>query len=235
MKKYIAVFISLLLITSLFRTPALASTPEEVEPPEVQEEIADDEFTDEDLEGVLTPDSPWYFKSFIESIKMTFTFNADKKTELMGELAEERAKELLALELKFADGEISEKQLVILERALDALIDLTERYVQRLEEEIPGEGEGTEPPEDENVNPNEGEGTEPPEEDDKEYADKYLRRIAHLQRVAKKAPKSAQKGLARAIANAHRQRARMIAKGKLKADLPYSLFVLEIESDTHTC
>ena len=43
-------------------------------------------------------------KSFIEFIRMTLTFDAEKKTELIGELAAERAKELQALELKLADG-----------------------------------------------------------------------------------------------------------------------------------
>jgi hypothetical protein len=313
MKKYIAALISLLLIISLLSAPVRAETPDEVNPPEGQEEVIDDEqeeFTEEELAGVLTPDSPWYFiKSFIEFIRMTLTFDAEKKTELIGELAAERAKELQALELKLADGEITEEQLALLEKTLDALIDLTEKYVQRLGEEVPDEGDGTEPPqEDESdfgedqgtehpegdetdsdedqgaeppegdetdpdedqgaeppegdeTDPDEDQGNEPPEddeadsgedqgdeppqaddedagedeeaeEDDSKYPDKYLKRIAHLKEVAKKAPKCAHKGLARAIANAHRQRARMIATGKLKADLPYSLFKLEIVSNS---
>lgn len=238
MKKYIAAFISLLLITSLLITPALAETPEEVNPPEEAEEVTEgeEEFTEEELEGVLTPDSPWYFiKSFVESIRLTFTFSAEKKTELLGELAEERAKELQALELKYADGEITEKQLATLEKALDALMDLTERYIQRLEDETPEEGgedqspqEGDEPAEEDEEPETEDEA----EEDDEKYGDKYLRRIAHLKRVAKKAPRGARKGLERAIANAYRQRARMIARGKLQVELPYSLFKLEIASET---
>lgn len=43
MKKYIAALISLLLIISLLSAPVRAETPDEVNPPEGQEEVIDDE------------------------------------------------------------------------------------------------------------------------------------------------------------------------------------------------
>lgn len=49
----------------------------------------------------------------------------------------------------------------------------------------------------------------------KQILDKYQWRIAHLQAIAERNPASAQSGLARAIANAERQRERAIAKGKI--------------------
>lgn len=233
MKRFMVVFISLALILALTAAPALAEaeTNEGInveitdgrDPEDTNGETTyESDFSEEELEKILAQDSPWYFlKRFIEKVRLTFTFNSEKKAEYLAELAEERAKEYEALELKFAEGDISEEELELLEEALEDFLNFIERYLDYIQED---DEEDEDEDEDEDL-PNE--------------EDKYLRRIAHLERIAEKAPESAQKGLARAIANAHRQRERMIAKGKLTdpnlieeiPDLPFRKFKLEVESD----
>lgn len=233
MKRSLVVFISLALVLALTAAPALAEAETNED---INVEITDgtdsgdidgettyeSDFSEEELEKILAQDSLWYFlKRFIEKVRLTFTLNSEKKAEYLAELAEERAKEYEALELKFAEGDISEEELELLEEALEDFLDFIERYLDYIQED----------------------GEEDDDEDDDEdlsdEGDKYQQRIAHLERIAERAPESAQKGLARAIANAHRQRERMIAKGKLTdpdliediPDLPFRKFKLEVESD----
>lgn len=195
---------------------------------------------------ILTPESPFYFlKRFVESIRLFLTLDGEKKAQLLSDLAEERAKELEALQEKFADGQLTEKQFKLLEKALEDLILFTEKLADALadEDSAPSDqeqGEEAQDPaagdqdeasteEDEAVtdpeeNPNDDHEDEESDLDpDKETdadkdgkcPDKYLKRVAHLQAIAERAPEAAQKGLARAIANALRQRERAIAKGKI--------------------
>jgi len=256
LKTVLATLVAVIMVFGLAVTPVLATadqegitvtiTPEDeannqddVMEPDDSEEDASDVETDleEDEEKILTPESPFYFlKRFVESVKLFLTFDEDKKVQLLSELAEERAKELEALQQQFADGELTEKQFNLLEKALDALLLSTEKLIDTL---IPLD-------EDSNGNPDQDDLEEPDEDNDDEQdtidpidieddeddkdtvsGDKYLDRVAHLQSIADRAPESAQKGLARAIANALRQRERAIAKGKIICDDPE-----EIELDT---
>jgi len=274
LKKVLAALVAAVMIFSLGVPTALAATGDddgvtvtitpgetgaETQSPEAPEAEANDTEDAEDEEAgaeesedpdkLLTPDSPFYFlKRFVESVKLFLTFDQEKKVNLLAELAEERAKELEALQQKFADGELTEAQFKLLEKALEDLVLSTERLVDALvpeeaadedetesnnddvEDEETDEADDTDEPEEtdeaDESNPNdedaqdEDELDETDEEDDDEKdtdtcGDKYLRRIAHLQSIADKAPQAAQKGLARAIDNAWRQRERAIAKGKI--------------------
>src|SRR5690554_5425251 len=188
------------IILSLAMPHALATqTSEDVEA--TAETSLDSDFTEEELDKVLTQDSPWYFfKRIFEKVSLILTFRQDSKTELLADLAGERAKEYAALEKKYDGEDIDEDQLKLLDKSLREMLEFTEKYMEHILDD--------EEEDEDNVLPegDEGEGVE---------GDKYQQRIAHLKRVAERAPESAQSGLSRAIANAHRQRARMIAKGKL--------------------
>jgi len=188
---------------------------------ETESETQEDEtniscFSEEELADILTPDSPLYFlKRLWEKVVLTLTFKEDKKVEYMAKLATERAKEYQALENKFSAEEINDEQLAHLDEALEDTLQFTEQYMNCILEDDAED--------------------EPLEEFD---GDRYEQRIAHLQRIAERAPEAAQKGLARAIANARRQRERMLAKGKLAdyiqleelPNLPFHLFKLEAEA-----
>lgn len=190
-----------------------ANEPEEFEEVIDSEEdetlVPDDgneaETTDETevLESILTPDSPFYFiKRFIENIRLILTFDQEKKVSLLEELTAERTKELEALQQQYTEGEISEAQLATLEQALDDLVAYTERLVDELAK----------------VDDEAGQSEDDADEETEELGqqlDKYERRIIHLQSIANRTPESAQKGLARAIENAERQRERAVAKGRI--------------------
>ena len=216
MRKITIFFVTLGLISMLFISPAAAiefGEEGETEDNGVTIEISEEE-EEEEEDSVLTPDSPFYFiKRFIEEIRLLLTFDQEKKAALLDELAEERAKELEALEKMYAEGELSEEQLAMLEKALDDLLLYTERLVEKLAQLQNPEGEPGEEGNDEVIEALEEEGNE--EEKD---LDKYQWRIAHLQSIADRAPEAAQKGLSRAISNAERQRERAIAKGKIPGD-----------------
>ncbi|MCW3489738.1 DUF5667 domain-containing protein [Dethiobacter alkaliphilus] len=193
-------------------------------------------------EDVLTPDSPFYFfKRFIEEVRLILTFDQETKIALLDELAEERAKELAALESMYEDGELSDKQLATLENALDDLIIYTERLVDELVvldvddgkteekdegEETPdsngtqddGDTEDPDAPKEGDAKDIDGDEGESAEDELEPELDKYQWRIAHLQSIADRAPEAAQNGLARAMLNAERQRERAIEKGKIPAD-----------------
>ncbi len=200
-------------------------TPEEseAESQDPEEDLGNEEEDEDEQsdsgEKVLTPDSPFYFiKRFIENIRVVLTFDEENKEALLAEMAEERAKELEALNQKFSEGELSEKEFNLLEKALDDLIDYTEKLVDAVAALEPA----TEDDEDEDGLDDEGteEGDEEALEDDdkvnkEDFNDKYEWRIAHLQAIADRAPASAQKGLNRAMENAARQRERAIARGKI--------------------
>lgn len=193
MKRLAVIFLTGALILSLGMPQALATQDEVTE---AGTEIISSDFPEEELDKVLTQDSPWYFlKRFFERVRIIFTFRQDAKAKVWADLAEERAREYAALEKKYAGEDIDEEQLKLLDKALQEVLKFTEEYMEHILEDEEGE--------------------EVPEEGEGEAGDKYLRRIAHLQRIAERAPESAQRGLSRAIANARRQRARMIAKGKL--------------------
>lgn len=269
MRRILAALVAALLIFALAAPTAVAATADETDvvvtitdpveknQSETEAETEDPEQAepnDAKPEKILTPESPFYFlKRFVESVKLFLTFDGEKKAQLLSELAEERARELEALQEKFADGQLSEKQFKLLEKALEDLILFTEKLANTLaeNEEDPApsdqeqgdtapeeaqepdaedeeadteeDEEATDPEENEDVEPQEEVEDEEVKENDKTdnekvYPDKYLKRVAHLQAIAKKAPESAQKGLARAIANALRQRERAIAKGKIPCD-----------------
>lgn len=193
---------------------------EENEPEEIIEIIkdeptdTDDGAVDEVNENILTPDSPFYFiKRFIENVRLLLTFDQEKKVELLEELAVERVKELAVLQQQYAEGELDEAQLANLEQALDDLVS----YAERLVEELATLDDEVEQPEedDEGEIGESEEGTDEDADEPGRELDKYEWRILHLQSVATRAPESAQKGLARAVANAERQRENAIAKGKL--------------------
>ena len=205
MKKLIIFFLSVGLVLMLSLSPVAAfeteESGEEVENIGVTIEITQPEDT------TLTPESPFYFiKRFIEDVRMLLMFDQEKKVALLDELAEERANELEILEAMYAEGELSEEQLITLEKALDDLLLYTENLVNELVKLEEPDGEQDEDGEDELIE----EGTENEQE-----LDKYQWRIAHLESIAERAPEAAQNGLARAIANAERQRERAIAKGKI--------------------
>ncbi|MCR3922358.1 MAG: DUF5667 domain-containing protein [Firmicutes bacterium] len=163
-------------------------------------------------EEVLTPDSPFYFlKRFMEQIRVLLTFDQETKVTLLDELAAERAKELDALEYMYEEGELNEEEVAMLEKALDDLILYTERLVGQLAE-LDGESDEGVPEDHQELEfEEEVEGIEEEPE-----LDKYQLRIAHLQAIADRAPEAAQNGLARAMANAERERA--MAKGKMSDD-----------------
>lgn len=196
MKRFMVICLIGTIILSLAMPQAQATQTEDVEAN--VETSLDSDFTDEELDKVLTQDSPWYFiKRIFERVNLILTFRQEAKTELLADLANERAKEYAALEKKYDGEDIDEDQLKLLEQALKEMLKFTEKYMEKIIEEE----------DDEEV---------PPVVDEEEVeGDKYQQRIAHLKRIAERAPESAQSGLSRAIANAHRQRARMIAKGKL--------------------
>jgi hypothetical protein len=194
------------------------SNPEEPED-EVSLQGAEDGDPDPHVENVLTPDSPFYFlKRFIENVRLLLTFNREKKVELLTALVEERAKELETLNNKYAEGEITEAQLTVLEKALDALILFTAKLI--VEMELPEEPEQPAEPGDEPGKEPGDAASEEGEDEEEENGepDKYEWRISHLQSIAERAPGAAQKGLNTAIANAERQRERAIAKGKISGD-----------------
>lgn len=276
MSKLIAVLVAVGMVFGLATTPALAAPDQETvvvtitetdaaedeaiqdptdvekdeetdgEDGQAQDEVDQDE---EDTEPVLTPDSPFYFlKRFVESVQLFLTVDEEKKVQLLGELAEERARELESLQQKYADGELTEKQFRILEKALEDLITYTDRFIDALisgaddtnpptdtdEDEADDKADEAkdekddqdveEPKEDEEFEDEDAQEDETDVEEDEidqeGYADKYLARVAHLQSIADRAPEAAQKGLARAMANALRQRERAIAKGKIAPDEP---------------
>jgi hypothetical protein len=170
-------------------------------------------------ESVMTPESPFYFlKRFMENVRLVLTFDQEKRVTFLDALVEERARELDALENMYETEEMSEAELKTLENALDELVLFAERLMSEVSklEEGDGEPETTE----EGVEPEDELGEIEDGELDGETLeqDKYEWRIAHLQAIAEKAPAPAQNGLARAIANAERQRERAIAKGKLPGD-----------------
>jgi hypothetical protein len=235
MRKILASLLALGLVFSLAITPVAATDTEqgtgENEETTIVEEVTDLEEGEElefiaeedmdagdiealeeeeeggELEIILTPESPFYFlKRFIESVRLLLTFDQEKKLSLLEELAEERAKELEMLESLYAEGELSEAQLSTLEKALDDLILYTERLIGELIKL-----EGLEEPDFEEELDEEGLTEE-------QKPDKYQWRIEHLQTIADRAPAAAQNGLARAMANAERQRERAIAKGKIGGD-----------------
>jgi hypothetical protein len=200
------------LIFSLFLGTVSANEYEEgglvIEITETMEE-------EDNQESVMTPESPFYaLKRLFESFRLMLTFDQEKKVAYLEDLLEERQKELDALERLYNAGEISDEQLTILEKALDDLISFAERLMEEVakldengsEEDLP-----------------EGQEGEEVDGDEEHYSeemqmDKYQWRVAHLQAIADQAPESAQKGLARAMDNAWRQRERAIAKGKLLGD-----------------
>lgn len=214
MKKTMVVLLAFLLVFSLAIPQALSVVEEE------EEIIQGDGEEGGDFEWVITPDSPFYYvKKFLESVKLLLTFDPEQKVALLEELAEERAKELEALNEKYADGELTEVELEFLTKALDDLIEYVEKFMNGLAELNET---------DEEINEDE-EGEE--DEGKDAYADKYLWRIAHLQSIAERAPEAAQKGLAVAIANAERQRARAIAQGKIVEEEEDPEITLDIASD----
>ena len=201
MKKSLVVLLVFLLIFSLGLSQAFAVEPDEVTGSEV-EELTED--------NVLTPDSPFYFfKRFVESVRLWLTFDQEKRVELLEELAEERLKELEALHARYGEGELTEQELDVLEQALDDLIVHVEILVVSLDE--PVEPDEEEPNGDDELYV-EGDGEE------EEFGDKYLWRIAHLEAIKERAPAAAHFGLERAIANAWRQREKAIEKGRIPPD-----------------
>jgi hypothetical protein len=213
MRKVTTILLVLGLVFSLLAGSAWANEPEDdgiqieiTEVPEEEEQVADPEEV-----TVVTPESPFYFlKRFMEAVRLVLTFDQEKRVAYLEELVEERQKELDALERLYNDGELSEDRRAMLENALDEVLLFAERLVEAV-----NRLEGSEPEEPEVVEEDGETGEEEPAQPE---TDKYLWRIAHLQSIAERAPEGAQKGLARAIANAERQRERAIAKGKLAGE-----------------
>ncbi len=106
----------------------------EVEPDPVVE-------PDPEADPGLLPSSPFYFlKRFVENIRVWFTFNAERKTALLGELVNTRALELEALEEKFSETELTEAQQQILQKASEDL----ETAAEGLFKTLLGDGENLE-------------------------------------------------------------------------------------------
>lgn len=198
-KRKLAVLLVFLLVFSLAASQVYAV---ENETEEVEE--------DESINFIITPDSPFYYlKLFLEDVNLLLTFDPEKKAAYLAELVEERDKELAALYAQYENEDLTEEQLEILEKALDNLISYVERLIESLAAlDDPDEGEDMD----------EGIEEEHEKVDKDAYADKYLWRIAHLEAIAEQAPEAAQMGLARAMANAERQRARAIEQGKIVED-----------------
>src|SRR5690606_23388993 len=74
----------------------------------------------------------YFIKRFIENVKVWFTFNEERKTEVLAELVEKREAELLALEEKYSGSELTEKQKAILQEAAQELEAAAENLFERL-------------------------------------------------------------------------------------------------------
>ena len=219
MKKLLALLVAGFMILSIFPGAALAVT-------ETEPMVGDDqEVIEEVIDDVLTPDSPFYFlKRFRESIQILLTFRTESKLALRERLAQERVKEYLALQARFAQGEISEKEYALLERALDDIVIYYQRLIDLLEvQNDPGDEPVYDQDDDDQVDADNEEGEESDDEDgenadhDQEGevpGDKYDARIAHLQQIMTRVPESAHKGLNRAMENARRQQARKAERAK---------------------
>lgn len=232
MKKLLALLVAGFMILSIFPAAALAVTEPVDDDQEVIEEV---------IEDVLTPDSPFYFlKRFKESIQTLLTFRTESKLALSERLAEERVKEYLALQAKYADGEISEQDFALLEKALDDIVVYYQRLIDLVEDQNdPGDepiydddddedadddedGDDADDDQDEDADEDEdgedadadddGEDADDEEEGKEETGCKYEARIAHLEQIMAKVPETAHKGLSRAIDNARRQQARKAAE-----------------------
>lgn len=199
--------------------PEAPEGPEGTETPEPEApEDPEGTETPEATDPGLLPDSPFYFlKRFAENVKIWLTFNEESKTELLADLIDLRARELEALEEKYAEEELTEKQLAILEKATLDLQETAEGLFQRLI----GDGEDLEDLElsDEQISRlelaliNLADALDrvadvEVEEEKTEKQLKFEQRITHLERVMEINPATAEKGLSRAIENARRQQAR---------------------------
>jgi hypothetical protein len=71
-------------------------------------------------------------KRFVENVKVWFTFNEERKTDLLADLVVLRAQELEALEQKYMDEELTEKQLTLLQKAALELESSAENLYDRL-------------------------------------------------------------------------------------------------------
>jgi len=185
------------------------------------EDTEEEKEADDTADPGLLPDSPFYFlKRFVENIKTWFTFDEERKTDLLAELVERREAELLALEEKYADKELNPRQERILQEAaqeleqaatglLDRLIgegedledlELSEEALAKLEAALVNLGQAIERVADAENEDCDGEKLAKRE--------KYQQRIQHLEQIRDKNPEAAAKGLNRAIENAQRQQAR---------------------------
>lgn len=188
-RKSLSLLFTLLLITALLPFAALA---EDGGTEANGTEGAEFQFDKEQLAEILAPDSPCYIvKRQVEQIRNAFTFRGSSRDKLLDELAMERAMEMEALLCKIADGQWSEPDMELLDKAMDDLADYIEALIDHRMSTygITEEGSGQNEP------GNSGE-------------DKYEARIQHLREKMERLPQSAQKGLERAIANAERQRER---------------------------
>ncbi|MTI94781.1 MAG: hypothetical protein FH749_04720 [Firmicutes bacterium] len=208
--------------------------------------IEDETFTgdiavdlDEDAEAIvpdpdpedppaLLPDSPFYFlKRFVENVRIFFTFNEENKDELRADLAEERARELAALEQKYIDEELTEKEIEMFTKLAEELKEYSEGFLDRFADLDEEELESLELTEEEVAKVEKamdnlgealdwlGDGKDDDDEEDEGNYDKYLRRIEHLKQVQER---SNGLGLERAIQNAYRQRERWLARNGMLDD-----------------
>lgn len=176
----------------------------------------------------LLPDSPFYFlKRFVENIKVWFTFDQERKTDLLSQLVDLRASELEALEEKYAEDELTDRQKEKLAKAAEDLVAAAEGFFERLL----GSGEDLEDLElaedqiskletalvnmglamERILEPEEDPGDDEPGDCDGERLtkqEKYQKRIAHLEQIRDRNPEASHSGLNRAIENALRQQAR---------------------------
>ena len=130
MKRLAVIFLTGALILSLGMPQALATQDEVTE---AGTEIISSDFPEEELDKVLTQDSPWYFlKRFFERVRIIFTFRQESKAEVWADLAEERAKEYATLERKYAGEDIDEEQLKLLDKALQEVLKFTEEYMEHI-------------------------------------------------------------------------------------------------------
>ncbi|HBI56562.1 MAG TPA: hypothetical protein DDY38_07035 [Firmicutes bacterium] len=227
MKQYLAVFFALVLVIGALPGGVFAQGDNlDQSSVEVGEDDLGDNVEEPGDDSGLLPDSPFYFlKQIIENVKVMFTFNEERKTDVLTDLVQLRANELEALELKYDGEELSKKQQSVLDKAtkrlekcaeglIDRLIgdgedveelELTEKEISKLESAFVNLGKAMQ-----RIT-----NTEDDDQDDNKMQmkmEKFQQRIGHLEQVRAKAPESAQKGLNRAIENAQKQQERWQAK-----------------------